>query len=98
VTRGQDSHLLDRNEGQARLHLPPDQQVTHPESGTVRALSDGPAVPRGTAGTLCRVVVATHPATEKKSRVGRTRSGVVCELFVTALPQDGFTAADVVAL
>ena len=98
VTRGQDYHLLDRNEVQARLHLPPDQQVTHPESGTVRALYDCPAVPIGASGTLCRVVVATHPATEKKSRVGSTRSGVVYELFLTALPQQAFTAADVVAL
>jgi hypothetical protein len=98
VTRGQDYHLLDRDEVQARLHLPPDQQVTHPESGTVRALYDCPAVPIGAGGTLCRVVVATHPATEKKSRVGRTRAGVVYELFLTALPQQAFTAADVVAL
>lgn len=98
VTRGQDYHLLDREEVQARLHLPPGQQVTHPESGTVRTLYDCPQVPIGTGGTLCRVVVATHPATEKKSRVGRTRSGVVYELFLTALPQDAFTATDVVAL
>jgi hypothetical protein len=98
VTRGQDYHLLDRNEVQARLPLPPDQQVTHPESGTVRALYECPQVPIGAGGTLCRVVVATHPATEKKSRVGRTRSGVVYELFLTALPQQAFTAADVVAL
>jgi len=46
----------------------------------------------------CRVVVATHPATEKKSRIGRTRKGVVYELFFTHLPQDAFTASDVVAL
>jgi hypothetical protein len=55
-------------------------------------------VPIGAGGTLCRVVVATHAAPEKKSRVGNTREGVVYELFLTALPQDAFTAADVVAL
>jgi len=52
----------------------------------------------GKTGCRCRVVVATHPATEKKSRIGRTREGVVYELFFTHLPQDGFTASDVVAL
>jgi len=43
-------------------------------------------------------VVATHPETSKKSRIGHTRKGVVYELFFTALPQDAFTASDVVAL
>jgi hypothetical protein len=98
VTRGQDYHLLDRDEVQARLHLPPDQHVTHPESGICRALYDCPAVPIGAGGQPCRIIVATHPAGEQKSRVGRTRAGVVYELFLTALPQDAFTTADVVAL
>lgn len=31
-------------------------------------------------------------------RIGQTRGGVVYELFFTQLPQDGFTASDVVAL
>ena len=44
------------------------------------------------------MVGATHPASEKKSRVGITREGVVYELFLTQLPQQAFTAADVVAL
>jgi len=98
VVRGQDYHLLDRDEVQTRLHLPPDQQMTHPESGVCRALYDCPAVPLGAEGKRCRVVVATHPASEKKSRVGATRAGVVYELFLTNLPQGAFTAADVVAL
>jgi hypothetical protein len=46
----------------------------------------------------CRVVVATHPAGNQKSRVGVTRGGVVYELFVTDLPQQAFTASDVVEL
>jgi hypothetical protein len=98
VTRGQDYHLLERDEVQTRLHLPPDQQVTHPESGICRALYDCPTVAVGATGQHCRVVVATHPATEKPSRIGSTREGVVYELFLTNLPQRAFTAADVVAL
>jgi hypothetical protein len=98
VTRGQDYHLLDREEVQARLHLPSDQQVTHPESDITRALYDCPAVPLGRDAQPCRVVVATHPATDKKSRVGITRAGAVYELFLTNLPQQAFTAADVLAL
>ena len=98
VMRGQDYHLLDRDEVQTRLHLPPDQHLSHPESGIVRALYDCPLVSVGAAGQPCRVIVATHPAGEQKSRVGSTRAGVVYELFLTALPQGAFTAADVVAL
>ncbi len=52
----------------------------------------------GKTGSCCRVVVATHPATEKKSRIGHIRKGVVYELFFTDLPQDAFTASDVAAL
>ncbi len=98
VTRGQDYHLLDRDEVLTRLHLPPDQHLTHPESGITRALYDCPAVPIGAGGTLCRIIVATHPAGEKQSRVGRTRDGIVYEIFLTKLPQQAFTAADVVTL
>jgi hypothetical protein len=43
-------------------------------------------------------VIATHPASARKSRIGVTRDGVVYELFLTNLPQSAFTAADVVAL
>jgi len=64
----------------------------------VRSLYDCPQVPVGPEGVLCRVVVATHPATTKKSPVGVTRAGVVYELFFTNLPQQGFTACDVVEL
>ncbi len=64
----------------------------------VRSLYDCPEVPVGPEGVLCRVVVATHPAGKKKSPVGVTRSGVVYELFFTRLPQQAFTASDVVEL
>jgi hypothetical protein len=98
VARGKDYQLLKRAEVQARLHLPEDQQLTHPESGTVRALYDCPDLPLGASGKQCRLVVATHPAGAVKSRVGVTRANVVYELFLTNLPQSAFTAADVVAL
>jgi hypothetical protein len=98
VMRGKDYRVLERAEVQARLQLPPDQQFTHPESGLVRTLYDCPDVPVGPAGLSFHVVVATHPAAEKKSRVGLTRQGVVYELFFTNLPQEAFTAADVGAL
>src|SRR6266566_458755 len=98
VMRGKDSQLVKRAEVQARLKLPPDQHLTHPESGMVRALYDCPDLPLGPEGMRCRLVVATHPAGAAKSRIGVTRSGVVYELFLTNLPQSAFTAADVVAL
>src|SRR5256885_12943652 len=96
--RGKDYTVLDRPEVQSRLHLPADQQFSSSESGLLRQLYDCPDVPVGPEGVRCRVVVATHPATEKKSRIGHTRKGVVYELFFTHLPQDAFTASDVVAL
>ena len=98
VMRGKDYQLLDRAEIQARLHLPPDQQFSRPESGLVRTLYDCPDVAMGTSGLRCRVVIATHPSGPTKHRIGVERDGVVYELFLTDLPQSAFTAADVVAL
>ena len=98
VMRGKEYQILKRVEVQARLKLPPDQHLVHPESGMVRALYDCSDVPVGPDGVSCRVVVATHPVGEKKSPVGVTRAGVVSELFFSRLPQQAFTASDVVAL
>jgi len=98
VTRGKDYTVLDHPLVQARLHLPPDQFQSRPESQMVRSLYDCPQVPVGPEGVPCRVVVATHPAGKKKSPVGVTRAGVVYELFFTNLPQRAFTASDVVEL
>jgi hypothetical protein len=98
VTRGKDYQILDRAEVQARLHLPPDQQFSRPESSMVRTLYDCPDVAIGPSGLRCRVVVATHPAGTAKSRIGVTRDGFVYELFLTNLPQQAFTVADVVML
>ena len=98
VTRGKEYSVLDHPLVQARLHLPPDQSQQRPESQTVRNLYDCPAVPVGPEGVPCRVVVATHAAGKKKSPVGVTRGGMVYELFFTRLPQQAFTACDVVEL
>jgi len=98
VTRGKEYTVLDHPLVQARLHLPPDQAQQRPESQMVRSLYDCPDVPVGTEGVPCRVVVATHPAGKKKSPVGVTRDGVVYELFLTNLPQQGVTACDVIEL
>ncbi|WP_236601166.1 hypothetical protein [Ktedonobacter sp. SOSP1-52] len=65
----------------------------------MRSLYDCPhQIPVGPEGAPCRVVVATHPATKKKSPIGVTRAGVVYKLFFTNLPQQAFTACDVVEL
>ncbi len=98
VMRGKDYTVLNRMEVQSRLHLPPDQQFRRPESDLVRALYDCASVPVGPSGQRCRVVVATHPASQSKRRIGLTRAGLVYELFFTNLPQDAFTAADIVSL
>jgi hypothetical protein len=98
VTRGKDYRLLDHPLIQARLHLPPDQFQQRPESQMVRSLSDCPDIPVGPDQTRCRVIVATHPAGKKKSPIGVTRAGVVYELFFTNVPQQAFTACDVVEL
>jgi hypothetical protein len=52
----------------------------------------------GSEGRSSRVVVATHPNGPMKSRIGTTRKGIIYELFFTDLPQEAFTAADIVAL
>src|SRR6266516_3351747 len=98
VKRGKDYTVLDRPEIQSRLHLPTEGQFSRSESGLVRQLYDCPDVPVGPEGVRCRVVVATHPAAQKKSRIGHTRKGIVYELFFTHLPQNAFTASDVLAL
>jgi hypothetical protein len=98
VMRGKDYQWLKRDEVQARLKLPPDQHLAHPESGMVRTLYDCPDLPLGPEGMRCWIIVATHPAGATRSRIGVTRSGVVYELFLTNLPQSALTAADVVAL
>jgi hypothetical protein len=98
VVRGKDYHLLDRDEVQTRLHLPPDQQFSRPDSSCVRTLYDCPSVAVGPEGAHCRIVIATHPASQNEPRVGVQREAMVYELFLTNLPQAAFTVSDVVAL
>ncbi len=98
VMRGKDYDLLDLPEIQTRLALPPDQQTTHPETGTQRALFDCPDILLAPAGPRSRIIIATHPATTTAAPVGVTRDQCVYELFFTALPQGAFTPADVLAL
>ena len=98
VMRGKDYHLLDLPAVQTRLQAPPDQQTTHPETGTQRALFDFPSLQVTATGERSRVIVATHPASATAAAVGETREGMVYELFFTALPVGAFTAADVVDL
>jgi hypothetical protein len=81
--RGKDYQILKRAEVQTRLKLPPDQHLTHPDSGVVRALYDCPGLTLDPTLSPCRVVIATHPAQETKSRVGVTRAGVVYELALS---------------
>jgi hypothetical protein len=98
VMRGKDYDLLDLRDVQARLAQPPDQQTTHPETGTCRALFDFPHLNLSPTGPRTRVIVAARPATDSPVKVGTLRGESVYELFYTALPPGAFTPADVVAL
>src|SRR5713101_3308209 len=98
VMRGKDYALLDLVQVKERLALPADEQFTHPESGICRDLFDCGELPVTAQGHHCRVIVATHAATTARAPIGVTREEVVYELFFTALPAPGFTAADVVKL
>ena len=98
VMRGKDYGLLDLLQVKEHLALAADEQFTHPESGTCRDLFDGGELPVTAEGHRSRVIVATHQVSTTASPVGVTRDGVAYELFFTALPASGFTAADVVKL
>jgi hypothetical protein len=96
--RGKDYGLLELTQVKERLALPADEQFVHPESGVCRDLFDCGELPVTAEGHCSRVIIATHPAGTTASPIGVTRAGVVYELFFTALPACGFTAADVVKL
>jgi len=87
VMRGKDYDLLELPHVQARLAQPPDQQITHPETGTCRALFDFPDLLLSPAGPRARVIVAARPAKDSPVKVGTTRGERVYEMFYTALPQ-----------
>jgi len=96
VMRGKDYALLDLPQVKKRLALPANEQFTHPESGICRDLFDCGQVPVTAEGHRARLIVATHQAAT--SPIGVIRDQRVYELFFTALPALGFTAADVVRL
>lgn len=98
VGQGKTYQFLDYPEVHTRLHLLTDQHMRYPESQVVPILYDCPLVPIGPSGFQCCVVVTTHPAGTDKPRIGTLRNGLVYELFLTNLPQQVFTATDVVAL
>ena len=98
VMRGKDYGLLDQPEIQARLAQPADQEVTHPETATTRALFDCLDIPLTPMGPRIRVIVATHKAVSTPARVGTTRDGVVYELFFTCLSPSAFMPSDVLDL
>src|SRR5258708_14743826 len=98
LMRGKDYGLLDLAQVKARLALPADEQFVHPESGICRDLFECGALPVTAEGHRSRVIIATHPAGTTVSPIGVTRDQRVYELFFTALPALGFTAADVVKL
>ena len=77
---------------------PPFGQITHPESGAVRDLYDCLAVPLTPAGPVVRLLVATHPAGDRKPAIGVVRKEIVYELFYTTLPPHAFTASDVLQM
>ena len=98
IVRGKDYHLLDLPEVHARLQHPADQQTSHPESGTRRALFDCPDIALTPTGTVVRMILATHPATSSPPSIGVVRNGTVYEQFFTTVPQGAFTPADVLDL
>src|SRR5713226_5562046 len=98
LMRGKDYGLLDLASVKERLALPADEQFVHPESGICRDLFECGELPVTAQGHRSRVIIATHPAGTTASPIGVTRDGIVYELFFTALPALGFTAALVVKL
>src|SRR6266496_2021883 len=65
VVRSKDYAMLDLPVVQTRLQAPPDQQMTHRETGTSRTLFDCPHVQLTPSGPCVRLIVATHPPPPK---------------------------------
>ena len=98
VVRGKDYHLLDLPAVSARLHLPPDQQTRHPESGTSRALYDCPNIALTPTGPVVRMLLAARQVAGSAPSVGTLHNGTVYEQFFTTVPPHAFTPADVLDL
>src|SRR5947209_2156606 len=69
VMRGKDYGLFDHPEIRARLAQAPDQEVTHRQTETTRALFDCLDVALTPMGPRIRVIVATHPAAVTPARI-----------------------------
>jgi len=98
IVRGKDYHLLDLPAVSKRLLHPPDQQTTHPESGTCRALFDCLDIALTPTGPSVRMLLAAHPAEASPPSIGTRRNGIIYEQFFTTVPPAAFTPADVLDL
>jgi hypothetical protein len=98
VVRGKDYDLLELPAVKERLQHPPDQQTTHPESGTSRALFDCLDIALMPTGPVVRMILAAHPASSSSPPIGVMRNGTVYEQFFTTIPLHAFTPADVLHL
>lgn len=93
-----DYTLLDLTVVQKRLACPPEQECTHPESGTTRTLYDCPEVPLTPGGPALASGCSNLSGNLLAPSVGVQREGMVYELFVSTLPSPAFTAKDVLDL
>ncbi len=98
IVRGKEYDLLDLPSVQQRLQQPPDQQTTHPESGTSRALFDCRDIALTPTGPVVRMILATHPASASPPPIGVVRNETVYEQFFTTVPPHAWTPADVLHL
>ncbi len=98
VVRGRDYDLLDLPAVEKRLHQPPDQQTTHPESGTCRALFDCLDIALTPTGPVVRMILAAHAASSSPPPIGVMHKGTIYEQFFTTMPPNAFTPADVLDL
>jgi hypothetical protein len=105
VTRGRDYQLLDHPTVCARLTLPYDARVQHPETQVQRDLFDVGYItdwlaPVPDLALTCRVIVARQPAPARTEAVtsGKLRDGFVYELFLTTVPVQCLHVTEVVEL
>lgn len=105
VVRGRDYQLLTHPRMQARLQLPCDQEVQHPETGVQREIYDVGFIgdwlePLPELALTCRVIVTRRPAPvpPQEVGVGKLIGDHVYELFLISHPALCLTAADVLTL
>ncbi len=105
VTRGRDYQLLDHPKVQARLQLPYDLLLRHPETQVARELFDVGYItdwlaPVPDLALTCRVIVARQLVSEPGDEVptGKRLGGYVYELFLATAPTPCLRANEVVEL